>query len=64
MLSQIHAAALDPTIWWAGGGGQGGCVSDFSVIIHSFSSLSHDRYKASSKPSSSHSANYSFRLQI
>ena len=33
-------------------------------IIHSFSSLSYDRSKASSKASSPHSANQSFLLQM
>jgi hypothetical protein len=37
---------------------------DMEVIIHSFSSLSYDRSKASSKASSPHSAIYSFLLQI
>jgi len=33
MLSQIHAAALDPTVCGVGNWGQGGCISDFCVII-------------------------------
>jgi hypothetical protein len=36
----------------------------WSEAVHSFSSLSHDRSKASSKASSPHSAIYSFLLQI
>ena len=39
-------------------------IVELSVVIHSFSSLSYDRSKASSKASSPHSAIQSFLLQV